>query len=144
MSQCSLACSGHILGTVQVWSPEVVMGISRGCFGVSSIKRYLGRKGKSLRYTEGVRHQPVLAGSIQRVNGRGTVSALIHPPFMCLPFAFCLLTFTENPILWWCKAQGGAKFKEEEGEDFGPRNTRQARGKKTQLMGKPTGIIPPR
>lgn len=44
-------------------------------------------------------------------------------PLYVSPFAFCILTFPEKPILPWCKAQGGKKPKEEDGEDFGPGNT---------------------
>lgn len=51
MSQCSLACFRHILGTVQVRSPEVVMDIPRRYFGVSSVKPYSEDKGKPLGYT---------------------------------------------------------------------------------------------
>lgn len=64
---------------------------------------------------------------------------LFQPPFQCLPFAFCILTFTENPFLWWCKAQGGAKPKEEDREDFGPRNTYKRRegGRQHNLWANP-------
>lgn len=51
MSQGSLACFRHILGTVQVCSPAVVMDISKGYFGVSSAKLYPEGKDKPLGYT---------------------------------------------------------------------------------------------